>query len=216
MGDTAFMTKLTIEMVTGIMSQCLAEYQKRGSKFMNELDFVLADTLTCLFANFAAVWLSCPTVAVKATKAGAAKAGGALQVGCSFFVKMSIVFFGVCFESWLPFSSVQSSYMIPFIHRAERTQWSEGQLRVAPSFTCHTPVHEGPCSNLKSSTLSMPVSRLTQPFEVQFARNLEHSRHPTPLSVGPFIFLLLRAHHCSNFWLPVQPTHSKKLQPREE
>lgn len=41
----------------------------------------MADVLTCLFANFAAVWLSCPTVVVGASKRGAAKAGGALQVG---------------------------------------------------------------------------------------------------------------------------------------
>ncbi|CAN0015997.1 unnamed protein product [Pylaiella littoralis] len=80
LGDTTFMTKLAIEMVTGTMAQFLAEYQKRGKKFMEELDFVFADTLTCLFANFAAVWLSCPTVAVKAVcKKEAAKAGGALQ-----------------------------------------------------------------------------------------------------------------------------------------
>lgn len=60
--------------------QILAEYQKRGKKFVHELEFVAADVLTCLFANFAAVWLSCPTVAVKASKRGAAKAGGAVQV----------------------------------------------------------------------------------------------------------------------------------------
>lgn len=75
------MTKLAIEMVTGTGAQFLAEYQKRGRKFVEELDFVMADTLTCLFANFAAVWLSCPTVAVKAvSRKGAAKAGGAFQV----------------------------------------------------------------------------------------------------------------------------------------
>ncbi|CAN0261094.1 unnamed protein product [Ectocarpus sp. 6 AP-2014] len=80
LGDTTFMTKLAIEMVTGTAAQFLAEYQKRGKKFMQELDFVAADTLTCLFANFAAVWLSCPTVAVKAVcKKEAAKAGGTLQ-----------------------------------------------------------------------------------------------------------------------------------------
>ncbi|CAN0463226.1 unnamed protein product, partial [Hapterophycus canaliculatus] len=80
LGDSAFMTKLAIEMVTGTAAQVLAEYQKRGKKFTEELDFVFADTLTCLFANFAAVWLSCPTVAVKAVcKKEAAKAGGAVQ-----------------------------------------------------------------------------------------------------------------------------------------
>eukprot|EP00752_Nemacystus_decipiens_P009053 g8083.t1 len=80
LGDSTFMTKLAIEMVTGTVAQFLAEYQKRGRRFMEELDFVFADTLTCLFANFAAVWLSCPTVTVKAVcKKEAAKAGGALQ-----------------------------------------------------------------------------------------------------------------------------------------
>eukprot|EP00903_Cladosiphon_okamuranus_P015580 g14385.t1 len=80
LGDSTFMTKLAIEMVTGTAAQFLAEYQKRGRKFMEELDFVFADTLTALFANFAAVWLSCPTVTVKAVcKKEAAKAGGTLQ-----------------------------------------------------------------------------------------------------------------------------------------
>eukprot|EP00904_Undaria_pinnatifida_P001004 jgi/Undpi1/10904/HiC_scaffold_3.g01430.m1 len=80
LGDSTFMNKLAIEIVTGTVAQFLAEYQKRGKKFMAELDFVLADTLTCLFANFAAVWLSCPTVAVKSlSKKGAVKAGGVLQ-----------------------------------------------------------------------------------------------------------------------------------------
>lgn len=74
------MAKLTIEMVTGTVSQVLAEYQKRGKRFYKELEFVLADTLTCLFANFAAVWLSCPTVVVKGSKKGAIKIGGTLQV----------------------------------------------------------------------------------------------------------------------------------------
>lgn len=78
------MAKLAIEMVTGTVSQVLAEYQKRGRRFFKELEFVLADTLTCLFANFAAVWLSCPTVAVKASKKGATKIGGALQVSIEF------------------------------------------------------------------------------------------------------------------------------------
>lgn len=64
--------------------KALAEYQKRGEDFVRELDFVVADILTSLFANFAAVWLSCPTVAASASKRGAAAAGGALQVGFSY------------------------------------------------------------------------------------------------------------------------------------
>lgn len=98
------MTKLAIEMVTGTIAQFLAEYQKRGKKFMEELDFVFADTLTCLFANFAAVWLSCPTVAVKAVcKKEAAKAGGALQVkpplgaACPFVVVVAVTVVVVVF-----------------------------------------------------------------------------------------------------------------------
>lgn len=90
------MTKLAIEMVTGTGAQILAEYQKRGKKFTEELDFVFADTLTCLFANFAAVWLSCPTVAVKAVcKKEAAKAGGAMQVGCRCFGAALVLAVGV-------------------------------------------------------------------------------------------------------------------------
>ncbi|KAG5183582.1 hypothetical protein JKP88DRAFT_316729 [Tribonema minus] len=42
--------------------QVLAEYEKRRDKFFKEFDFVLADILTSCFANFAAVWASCPTM----------------------------------------------------------------------------------------------------------------------------------------------------------
>ncbi|CAM9951231.1 unnamed protein product [Discosporangium mesarthrocarpum] len=53
----------------------VAEVQKRGDRFTQELDFVMADVLTCIFANFAAVWTSCPTVAATMAAAGAAGAG---------------------------------------------------------------------------------------------------------------------------------------------
>jgi Protein RETICULATA-related len=58
-------------------AQVAAEYEKRRENFFKEFDFVLADILTSCFANFAAVWSSCPTMTV----AGAAADGAVAAAG---------------------------------------------------------------------------------------------------------------------------------------
>ena len=44
-------------------AQVLAEWDRRREKLMDEIDFALADVLTCLVANFAAVLIAAPSVA---------------------------------------------------------------------------------------------------------------------------------------------------------
>jgi Protein RETICULATA-related len=55
-------------------AQVAAEYEKRRENFFKEFDFVLADILTSCFANFAAVWSSCPTMTIAGAADGAAAA----------------------------------------------------------------------------------------------------------------------------------------------
>lgn len=60
--DSGFLTKLGIEMAIGAVAQVLAEFSQRKERLLSELDFVFADVLTCLVANFAAMWLSAPAL----------------------------------------------------------------------------------------------------------------------------------------------------------
>ncbi|CAM9599923.1 unnamed protein product, partial [Chrysoparadoxa australica] len=72
LGDRSFLIKVGIEVGNGIVAQLAAEYGQRKERFFAEFDFVLADCLTCCFANFAAVWTSCPTLSAGVATAAAA------------------------------------------------------------------------------------------------------------------------------------------------
>lgn len=49
----------------GIGAKGLAEFTKRGDKFSEELDFVLANVIMALVADFCLVWLPAPTLSFK-------------------------------------------------------------------------------------------------------------------------------------------------------
>lgn len=59
--DPQFVTKLSIEMLVGFVTQMIAEVGKRGANSLAEVDFIVADLVMGLSANFAAVYLSAPT-----------------------------------------------------------------------------------------------------------------------------------------------------------
>ena len=59
--DPQFATKIAIEMVIGFVTQLFAEIAKRGSRSWLEIDFIVADIVMGLTANFFAVYLSAPT-----------------------------------------------------------------------------------------------------------------------------------------------------------
>ena len=63
--DPQFATKIAIEMVIGFATQLFAEIAKRGSRSWLEIDFIVADIVMGLTANFFAVYLSAPTGASK-------------------------------------------------------------------------------------------------------------------------------------------------------
>jgi hypothetical protein len=80
--DPQFITKLSIEMLVGFVTQTIAEVGKRGANTLNEMDFVVADLIMGLSANFAAVYLSAPTGADAGATANAATTAGSFWATC--------------------------------------------------------------------------------------------------------------------------------------
>ncbi|CAM9248013.1 unnamed protein product [Heterosigma akashiwo] len=72
MNDPSFLTKCAMEIGIGGVCQLAAEVKERGDKLLQQLDFVVADVLTCVIANFMAVWLAAPTLAALAPPPAAA------------------------------------------------------------------------------------------------------------------------------------------------
>ncbi|CAI5485889.1 unnamed protein product [Closterium sp. Naga37s-1] len=66
LADDLFMTKVGIECGVGLFTKTGAEYEKRRENFFKELDFVVADVIMALVADFMLVWLPAPTVALRA------------------------------------------------------------------------------------------------------------------------------------------------------
>jgi hypothetical protein len=84
LADPSFMIKVAIEVGIGICTKTTAEYTKRGENFNSQIDFVFANLVMALIADFMLVWLPAPTFAVRGG-AAAAKAPNALArvfAGC--------------------------------------------------------------------------------------------------------------------------------------
>jgi len=83
LADPGFMFKVYIELGIGICTKMSAEYAKRHDTFAKELDFVAANVMMALIADFMLVWLPAPTLSY-ATKAAAGKFNllGKLFAGC--------------------------------------------------------------------------------------------------------------------------------------
>eukprot|EP00475_Leptophrys_vorax_P033853 TRINITY_DN53881_c0_g1_i1.p1 TRINITY_DN53881_c0_g1~~TRINITY_DN53881_c0_g1_i1.p1 ORF type:complete len:444 (-),score=23.82 TRINITY_DN53881_c0_g1_i1:581-1912(-) len=82
LADDLFMTKVGIECGVGIFTKTGAEYEKRRENFFKELDFVTADVIMALIADFMLVWLPAPTVALRAPAAANASRVAAFFAGC--------------------------------------------------------------------------------------------------------------------------------------
>ncbi|XP_062231279.1 protein RETICULATA-RELATED 4, chloroplastic-like [Phragmites australis] len=65
LADDLFLTKVAIECGVGIFTKSAAEYGKRGENFVKELDFVVADVVMAIVADFMLVWLPAPTVSLQ-------------------------------------------------------------------------------------------------------------------------------------------------------
>ncbi|NP_001143763.1 Protein RETICULATA-RELATED 4, chloroplastic [Zea mays] len=65
LADDLFLTKVAIECGVGIFTKTAAEYEKRRENFVKELDFVIADVVMAIVADFMLVWLPAPTVSLQ-------------------------------------------------------------------------------------------------------------------------------------------------------
>ncbi|XP_071690089.1 protein RETICULATA-RELATED 4, chloroplastic-like [Rutidosis leptorrhynchoides] len=65
LADDLFLTKVGIECGVGIFTKSAAELEKRRENFMKELDFVCADVIMAIIADFMLVWLPAPTVSLR-------------------------------------------------------------------------------------------------------------------------------------------------------
>lgn len=65
LADDLFLTKVGIECGVGIFTKTAAELEKRRENFSKELDFVCADVIMAIIADFMLVWLPAPTVSLR-------------------------------------------------------------------------------------------------------------------------------------------------------
>ncbi|PON74304.1 Protein RETICULATA-related [Parasponia andersonii] len=65
LADDLFLTKVGIECGVGIFTKSAAELEKRRENFTKELDFVFADVVMAIIADFMLVWLPAPTVSLR-------------------------------------------------------------------------------------------------------------------------------------------------------
>ncbi|WOL03780.1 hypothetical protein Cni_G12500 [Canna indica] len=66
LADDLFLAKVGMECGVGIFTKTAAEWERRRENFMKELDFVIADVVMAIVADFMLVWLPAPTVSLRA------------------------------------------------------------------------------------------------------------------------------------------------------
>lgn len=62
LADPGFLFKLVVECGIGICTKSAAEYTKRQESFWKELDFVTANVIMAILADFMLVWIPAPTL----------------------------------------------------------------------------------------------------------------------------------------------------------
>eukprot|EP00262_Sarcandra_glabra_P013371 TRINITY_DN368_c0_g1_i1.p1 TRINITY_DN368_c0_g1~~TRINITY_DN368_c0_g1_i1.p1 ORF type:complete len:383 (+),score=43.77 TRINITY_DN368_c0_g1_i1:76-1224(+) len=65
LADDLFLAKVSMECGVGIFTKTAAELERRREKFVKELDFVFADVVMAIIADFMLVWLPAPTVSLR-------------------------------------------------------------------------------------------------------------------------------------------------------
>ncbi|XP_021736315.1 protein RETICULATA-RELATED 4, chloroplastic-like [Chenopodium quinoa] len=82
LADDLFLTKVGIECGIGMFTKTAAELEKRKDNFKKELDFVTADVIMALVADFLLVWLPAPTVSLRPALARSVGPVGKFFYGC--------------------------------------------------------------------------------------------------------------------------------------
>lgn len=65
LADDLFMTKVAIECGVGTVTKTAAEWERRRENFGKELDFVIADVMMAIIADFMLVFIPAPTVSMR-------------------------------------------------------------------------------------------------------------------------------------------------------
>ncbi|KAJ8622709.1 hypothetical protein MRB53_031238 [Persea americana] len=65
LADDLFLAKVAIECGVGVFTKTAAEWERRRENFFKELDFVFADVVMAIIADFMLVWLPAPTVSLR-------------------------------------------------------------------------------------------------------------------------------------------------------
>ncbi|KAK1293179.1 hypothetical protein QJS10_CPB17g01864 [Acorus calamus] len=66
LADDLFLAKVAMECGVGVFTKSAAEWERRRENFFKELDFVFADVVMAIIADFMLVWLPAPTVSLRA------------------------------------------------------------------------------------------------------------------------------------------------------
>ncbi|KAL2478324.1 hypothetical protein Fot_47338 [Forsythia ovata] len=82
LADDLFLTKVGIECGVGIFTKTAAELERRRENFTKELDFVFADVVMAIIADFMLVWLPAPTVSLRTPLALSAGSLNKFFYGC--------------------------------------------------------------------------------------------------------------------------------------
>ncbi|CAN1750959.1 Protein RETICULATA-RELATED 4, chloroplastic [Linum perenne] len=72
LADDIFLAKIGIECGVGLFTKTAAEYEKRKENFSKELEFVFADVVMAICADFMLVFLPAPTVSLRPALTGTA------------------------------------------------------------------------------------------------------------------------------------------------
>ncbi|XP_014520906.1 protein RETICULATA-RELATED 4, chloroplastic-like [Vigna radiata var. radiata] len=82
LADDLFLAKVGMECGVGIFTKTAAELEKRKENFSKELDFVCADVIMAIVADFMLVWLPAPTVSLRPPLAVSAGILAKVFYGC--------------------------------------------------------------------------------------------------------------------------------------
>ncbi|ESR52192.1 hypothetical protein KPL70_013373 [Citrus sinensis] len=65
LADDLFLAKVAMECGVGVFTKTAAELERRRENFSKELDFVFADVVMAIIADFMLVWLPAPTISLR-------------------------------------------------------------------------------------------------------------------------------------------------------
>ncbi|KAL9421023.1 hypothetical protein AB3S75_038567 [Citrus x aurantiifolia] len=65
LSDDLFLAKVAMECGVGVFTKTAAELERRRENFSKELDFVFADVVMAIIADFMLVWLPAPTISLR-------------------------------------------------------------------------------------------------------------------------------------------------------